>query len=344
MQLWESYHSCQQAEDEDPWPDLRRMPEFINIYSCLRLVGDPIDPSTDLAEDDQGNMPGLFRSSIQPISVRQIVGLLTKVLPADLLRQVATVFNTTADGKDGLIPPEKTLAALSDLLQAEDDELDRLLNAPFYSISPVAPRESWIAEIVAVQEEWRERFELDPQRDRSSNHADYFRVWDMREGWSDGAYQRDDAHPLRDIAKEFRINESTAKSRYLRAFQLISGHKFTPENWFKLMGVQQLSELFDPHIPTVLRQRTLRRPVPREIDTTTISEGKYSAPEVEAPRPSREVDGMSGPEIASQILQLIAVGRTDDQIMDELYLEEDTRPAVEEIRRRGDLLPSPIDE
>lgn len=244
-----------------------------------------------------------------------------------------------ADGKEERCEPEEVLEALSDLVHSDDPELTALLNAPFYCVSPVAPRERCQADLASVQAEWRRRLNLSTRRERSSNYGDYLRAWDLREGWSQGEYWRERVQTIADMASSLGESPTTVRNWYVRAFQLISGHEFTPEKWLELMGSQQLSELFGvTPSPTVLR-RAARSPQRREVDATTLTRGSGNVDSVTGRSPSSDADGPSVDAMVGAIYEGIARGCTDEEILGDLELNPAALDAIRFLRDREDLRP-----
>lgn len=344
MQLWQICRTVEQSGDELSWGDVRRQPAILNGCLAVRIFGRPIDPAMEFDQLDEGACSEVvFRDSLQPLSVKQLAGVLAKMLSADALRNLAGVFRQLADGREERCKPEEAVEAASDLLFSDDPELSALLDAPFYCVSPVAPRERCQADLASVQAEWRERLELPARRERSSNYENYFRAWDLREGWSQGEYRREDVRTVAETASSLGESPTTVRNWYIRAFQLISGHECTPANWFALMGAQQLSELFGvTPSPTAVR-RAARSPQPREIDVTTITRGSGNADSVTGRSPRSEDGGQNAETLMVAIYECMDRGSTDEEVLDELELRPTALDAVSFLRSRPDLRPADSD-
>jgi hypothetical protein len=207
-------------------------PAFLNATAAIQVFGEPIDPAIrfeDLSADSGTRL--FFRDALQPVSVKSIAGVLMRMMSARGLQNLAQWLEHCADGKDGRIPPDQVLTDIGDFLHSQNPELNAILDAPFYSLSPVAPREQLTSDLVAAQAEWRTRLELPTSRDRSNDYPDYLEVWDRCEGFSAGQYHRESVHSFVAIARESMMPASTIRNRYHRAFQLISGHDYSLEKW-----------------------------------------------------------------------------------------------------------------
>jgi len=172
-------------------------------------------------------------------------------------------------------------------------------------------------------------------RDRSEKLAEYIKVWDLREGWVDGGYDRSRERTLREIAQELGKNLYTTRNHYCSAFEMIFGHDYSPELWCRVMGQLKLAELTESVDARVSHKRPLKSP------------GRAAAPEsrVASTRAASGAPGLASGavpsagdaelrELFSDILTLVRKGAEDEQIRKELDLTENALPVIEYLRRR----------
>ena len=340
IQIWEIWRTIQAAGEGLSWDDVRISPAFLNATAAIQVFGAPIDPAVgfdDLTADAGTRL--FFRDALQPVSVKSIAGVLMRMISANGLRNLAQMLAHCADAKDRQIPPDQVLADVGEFLHSQDPELNATLDAPFYSLSPVAPREQLTSDLVAAQAEWRTRLDLPTSRDRSNDYPEYLEVWDRCEGFSEGQYHRRDVHSFSALASEWRQSASTIRNRYHRAFQRISGQAYSFDNWVALMGVQQLSSFFGDEVNPTSRRRFRRSPDETEIDFSTVTDRESSI----EPRPAGHTDTTLNLHdtayVIRQICQLIEHAVGDQEIVDriEMNATQDILEAIAYLRIRDDL-------
>ena len=197
LQIWQIWRTSQSSGEGLGWDQVRRHPVFLNAASAIQVFGEPIDPAVSFEDLPEENVSSLFfRDALQPVSVKAIAGVLMKMMSAEGLRTLAQTLYHCADGKDGQIHPQQVLDDLADFLHTQDPKLNALLDAPFYSVSPVAPREQLMTDLAAAQAQWRARLELPTSRDRSNDYPNYLSAWDKCEGYGSGEYRRREMNHL----------------------------------------------------------------------------------------------------------------------------------------------------
>ena len=107
-------------------------------------------------------------------------------------------------------------------------------------------------------------------RDRSDKYVEYLQVWDLREGWIGGAYDRTKECKLKDIAAELKLSPSTVNNHYRNGFELIVGYPYSPELWLRMLGVLKLSALRGSELGQVSRHRPLKSPSPRPVPESVV--------------------------------------------------------------------------
>lgn len=336
FQLFSIFREAGGGDGTDAWAHIRREPTFLDACNCVQILGPPIDPRLEYADIDGQVSAEFSRLAFTRPAVKTLVGILPRMVQSDTLRQIGIALQKRADAADGLIDVADSLAAMESIINSDQEDLNSMLDAPFYSVSPAAPREMWEAEMAAVQAEWRDRLGLQVRRNHPAKYASYFQAWDLREGWNDGEYSRNGVLPLREVATTLDISLSKAGLHYSRAFELISGHEFTPGNWARVMGIQQLSELFGTLPMDVAIRRAVRAPQQERNNWPAVAESE-SSDFCEA-EPSSEVHS---PEesLMNEVLRLIEAGSDNQQIASELGLNfsDDLADGFDFLRCRSDL-------
>ncbi|QDT03115.1 hypothetical protein K227x_14950 [Rubripirellula lacrimiformis] len=315
-------------------------PLILRTMLGLGVNGLPVDPATDFTDliGDRDQRQWL-RGAIQPITVRSIAGLLIAYLGEETLSEVGAAFQLASKGDRNSDDRKK---AVLQVKQCQLDELDQFLDAPFYSLSPVAPRDQMISDLARIQAEWRERHNLPTTRSREPELKNYLRAWDLREGWENGEYRRGAIRLLKDVADTLGKNKSTTNNWYRSAFHLITGHDFSSANWQELMSAMHLTGLIEESVNPISVDRLKRAPSPRPVDDTTISEGRNRSG-------GGLVEGLAvsgslfDPEqCITEILRLIDEGQTDDQIIDEIGLGEQVSKGIAFLRENRELDSKPL--
>jgi hypothetical protein len=332
IQLWNMLQSASFADDVETESFFRNDPSCTLAAKLIGISGPPIDPATEFSDIIDSNMKRAWlRGAIQPVPVRAIVAVLLSALDARTLDQLATILRAA----EGDPRSDERLKSLLRLYQCESSVLDGVLDAPYYSISPVAPREQLVSDLVNLQDAWRTRLNLPTKRDTAPKYPNYLRVWDMREGWHEGRYDRTQARTIKSISRELGKNAKTVNGWYRRGFELVAGHKYTQANWIALMGSVHLSELFGPVSP-VTQKRAINPPTRQDVDNTTISTGLEDlAGGLVGQRASSDLG--DGAATAERILRHIDDGLRNAEICDELEMDECIEPAIEVLRTRREI-------
>ena len=224
-------------------PQLRQM---MSDLAAVMLVSigvstQNVSPNTEFADLGQENIPGWMAGSVHPISFRGILGLLLAHLPPNAICEVTELFqlaaSTPADEGDGRVEALMRLGALTDdIFNQYSDEL-------IVSLSPTASVRQLQEDISNAVSTFRDLRSIPPQRNREDCYPEYLRVWDLREGWVSGEYHADHEHRFEQIATELKESISTVHNRYRSAFELITGHPYSPELWFRVFAPLKISNV-----------------------------------------------------------------------------------------------------
>jgi hypothetical protein len=305
----------------------------------IGVSGEPPDPATEFATLDSGSLKSAWLSgAIHPISLRGLVGLLLAFLPKETLGDIGSLFtNASSDDDDEREPQMEALVGLSTLAAPG---LDEFPNEPIVSINPAASGRQIEEAATNLLKEWKTERGLSEQRDRSDKYAEYLQVWDMREGWRGGSYDRSIERTLEDIAAELKLSPSTVNNHYRRAFELIVGYPYSPDLWRRFFGILKLSELGGAILGTVSRRRPLKSPTRRPVPETIVTPAGDDSDEPGIATSGAECsDEAEYSDLLSDISSLIDLGRNDQQIVAELDLTESALPAIAYLRGRQQEMP-----
>ena len=132
-------------------------------------------------------------------------------------------------------------ALMSFWLRASNEELDKFPQVPIVSFNLDAPTDEILKTVETQVREWKKPRGTTTNRRRQDKVSEYLRVWDLREGWSDGDYDPSNEKTLKAIAKETNSAVGTVSNRYQAAFKLIVGCDYSPELWDRLFGAYKIS-------------------------------------------------------------------------------------------------------
>lgn len=305
----------------------------LHVLMAIGVSGEPPDPAIEFAnlDPDHPNHVWLY-AAVQPLTLRALSGLCLRHLPKDTLGFLGMIFLEAACD-DEVNQPPRILQSLEKLVRREDAELNSYPDAPFVAINPAASSRQIQAALQALLPQWRNERNLNEQRDRSDKYEDYLRVWDLREGWQEGRYDNANERLFREVAAELQVNRATVISHYRKAFELIVGHPYSPEMWFRVFGLLKLSG-FVEQAGSVSRRRPSASPVRRPIPESALQSSAIN-PEMPGIASAQSVpSNVDGMVLYMDIIGLLGSGRTDEQIVRELDLSPRGLALIAEIRKR----------
>jgi hypothetical protein len=319
---------------------------FDNEMQCaaaamLRLIGisgRPIDPATSFTEISKGLKPAWLSGVVHPISLRGLIGLVVVGLPEATLLDLGNLLLSLGDAPSEELLRGK-LRVTEGLLKLDAPELDCYPDEPIVSINPAASERQLAVALCDLLGEWKSERNLTERRNRPEKFAEYMQVWDIREGWADGRYERDRERTLKSVAEELKEPISTVYNRYCSAFQLITGRAYTPELWLRIFGALKLVELTDQVTRNRLRRQTKSR-TPRPVPDSVLAPRDKSGDGRGLTENVSTQDDCATRELLFDIATLIDKGRSDGEIVAELELEDSAIDAavIAHLRERGELL------
>ena len=202
-------------------------------------------------------------------------------------------------------------------------------------MNPAASARQITEAVSELLKSWKSQRGLTEKRDRSDKYPDYLRVWDLREGWSGGAYDITREKKLKEVAIELGLELLTVNNHYRSAFELIIGQPYSPAMWFRVFGVNKFADLTGEGVqgPVTHRRPTVSptpRPVPESVLGCVSGEGHDVSPttQVHAPN-SAEVA-----RLIEQIRELLPQEPDDARLAERLELGPKALPAIARLRER----------
>ena len=293
---------------------LSKLGRFLLSAIC---VGVREDPSTEFEQLGEGDLKsGWMSGAVHPLTNRQLAILLIASLPDKALSEVGLCMMNAALAKDigGEPRKESEIIKLNDMTH---EGLDGFVGSQMVSINPAASSRDVKQSIDKLLIEWKDELGLSQQRIPSEDKLlTYLEVWDLREGWSQGHYERAAESSFREIAENRKVSVKTIHNQYKSAFELITGHTYSIGNWVELFGSLKLNALFG-NLGRAARLRPLIERTRREIPESVVSSNQL--PDFISTNAVSEDIPVA--ELVAALKGLIAAEKTDEDIAAELNLQ-----------------------
>ena len=261
--------------------------------------------------------------AVAPAMIRTLAHMLLLMLPKDERAQLGRLFNESAQYETS---NQAQMAAFHQRLASLPGDIWKSFpDVPIVSINLQVPQRAIAEAIETLVRRWKQEQGITETRRRDDKLDEYLAVWDLREGWVDGAYDGTREKQFLEIAKQLHVPLPTLRSRYQAAFKILTGHDYQPELWIRLFGPIKLSRLNDPvgrsRLALYRPWRTRNR---RPVSESVLLPGRRHG---ENPR-FLESAGITPSDIGLVELQLdvqdlIKRGQTDDQIRQTLYADRE---------------------
>ncbi|MEQ8854386.1 hypothetical protein [Gimesia sp.] len=294
------------------------------MLAMIGFSGDPISPETEFTELDSETLPSWMSGAIQPISFRGLTGLLLAYLPEDVIQQIAELFQSDSGAEE-----DHRIESLLRLHEIPAPFLDQYPDELILSVSPTASVRNLTDDMSAVLESFRRERNISARRNREDLYSSYLQVWDLREGWESGTYVSGRERRLTDIAAELQESLTTIHNWYKRAFELITGHRYSPEHWFRVFGPLKFIDFEGVlELGEILLRRPRRSPTPRAItDTASSSEERDGILSQQSTEDDFEVLDMR-----MDLRELLAMDLTDEELAERFGADKIN--LIREYRRR----------
>lgn len=293
------------------------------ILRSIGVVGEPPDPKSPFSALGESQLNSAWQSgALQPLTLRGMAAILLVALSDETLATLGLLFAEAScdDTEDG---HNRILSSLIALQEAKKPELDQYPDEPFVSINPAASTRQVNEAVGDLLKEWKARLGLSEQRNRADKYQTYLDVWDRREGWVNGRYDLSEEKILREIAKVNGESTSTVNNQYRRAFELIIGHPYSPDLWWRTMGIHKVVQSSFEMSAVSRRRPTVsptRRPVPEsqlgaELDAVNR-------------QPTPSGNEYTYEELVWDVRDLVSKGKSDEEIMQSLGMQADDAECV----------------
>lgn len=287
----------------------------VNVASNV-LPPDPRDGFATLGMGTLGS--GWEGGAVAPAMLRTFAHMLMLALPKAERAQLGRLLNESAEyessDKSQMASIHQRLAALP------GDVWNSFPIAPVISINLQSPQRAITEAVETLVRRWKQERGITETRRRDDKLDEYLEVWDLREGWADGAYHGSHEKQFHEISEQLQVPLPTVVNRYRAAFKYLTGHDYQPELWIRLFGPIKLSRMSAPGGGSRLaRYRPWRTRNLRPVAEGVLLPGRREA---DNPR-FLEGAGITASEIGLVELQidvqtLIARGDSNDQIQHEL--------------------------
>lgn len=260
----------------------------MQMIGAIGVTGEPVDPAKSFEELGGCDLdPAFLSGAIQPMTLRSVAVMLTRLLPASERAVLGAILTTSAsdeyalDGDDADRSFQK-IAALCRLAQLASPAMDSYPDTPLFYVHLGASQRTIVQAVKEQVRRWKQRRGITERRVHTSKLQSYLDVWDQREGWTGSGYQRSREHSFTEIMRQSKQSLSTIANQYTSAFQMITGRKFSPSLWWRLFGPLKLSELFVDRAEILSRpirrhqQSPVRRPVPESVVAPVLQDAPGS--------------------------------------------------------------------
>ena len=304
------------------------------ILDTIGVNAEPADPALSFSQIGAADLnPAWLSGAVQPMTLRGMVFTLLNALPPAERGAVAAVFQSSIRPEDGVVGDDarKSLQARKAMMimsQMPGPIFDSYPDVPLCYLNPEASQRTIVGDVENLVSYWKRRRHIAERRVRTDKFRSYLTVWDSREGWDGGRYDRSREKGLTEIGQEVRMPVSTVMNQYRSAFELITGHTFSVDLWRRLFGPLKFSSLFAAASDSWSNpiRRRLQSPVGRPVPESVVSPGDVESRSGGVVRNEAVTDpATQESDLLLDIEELIRAGRTDDQIVAELEL---TDPAL----------------
>ncbi|WP_437192471.1 hypothetical protein [Planctomicrobium sp. SH527] len=330
QQAWELARRFFQQE---PCPSPRE--QFFREYA-VQVLGSigvgriPADPVLEFNQlGSEAAVESWLAGTIHPVSCRGLLGMLIAALPKETLAQIGLNLMRSFTGAGEL--DEKKRTALLQLAQQNDPSLDDYVNVPVLTIAPSASLRALHRDLPRALQPWREGTDAGDHRNRTGKYCDYLKVWDLREGWRNGRYDNAAEMRLRDVAEQLKLSPGTVHNHYRSAFELITGHPYSPSLWLRVFGPRKLSG-FTEVVGRVAARRPHRSRIPREVPESVITPVQASSGFVQTNSIASGNEAFS--DLLMDLRELVDQGLTNEEISERLELGPQGAAIVQAVRDR----------
>jgi hypothetical protein len=341
LTFWEEVGRYRRGRPDDP-PERKLLGYAATlVLAAIGVSGEPVSPATPFPElIDAGGDPAFLGGSVQPMTLRGVAAMMLAALPpADRAFVGSLLLNSGMEEHHKGLDPATRSAESDVLARTPSPALDSYPDAPLFYVHLGASQRAIVRDTEDQVRRWKARRGVESSKVHTAKLAEYLRVWDLREGWAGGGYDRALELPFAAVAGELKRPLATVVSRYRTAFEFVVGRPFTPELWWRVFGPLKYSRLFGDaktaHSAGVRRrlQSPVTRPVPDSV-VSPVTDATRASTTVE--RGSAVGDNVAFADLLIDLRDLIARGLTDEEVARRLELADPE--VVADFRRHSEEL------
>ena len=320
LQLWQlARRRHEQPRHEDPSERVREEVAS-QILGGIGVSASVVPPDPQLGADALGpkDLGAAWEGgAVAPATFRTLAHMLLAALPAPQRSQLGRLLVESSEFDSGDVG--HMLGVHERLDTMGEPAWDSFPSAPVLSVNLQMPQRAIAEAVEQLVRRWKHDRAISEQRRRDDKLAFYLATWDAREGWSGNGYASRE-RTFREISQATGDPIPTVVSRYRTAFHYLTGHDYTPSLWINVMGPLKLKQLVLGSTELVQR-RPWRSPNLRPVSESVLLPGRKEWDRYEF----LEVAGVTASDIAlvdlsMDIATLLDLGRTDDQIIEELEI------------------------
>ena len=211
---------------------------------CFGIGVAPPPPHTPAEELGLNQLGRIWQdAAIAPATYRTLATLLLD-LAEPARRQVAEWLRESAvppDGEDEEQRKVRKIDMLMRLLRLDDSELDKQPSRAVIGVNIEVPRQTILDAVEKLVSQWKHEQGVSERRRRLDMYGSYLKAWDLREGWAGSSYSLQQERSWDAIAGTLSEHRSTVHDWHKAGFQLITGHSYTFDHWFRLFMVDKLT-------------------------------------------------------------------------------------------------------
>lgn len=235
------YLACWKQARDDSAATLEERTRARQLLLFINVSLEPVDPGIAVADIGKRELAsGFQRGAVLPMTFRSILGLLLIAPPEvraaarDLLLKTQSIDTSTHQG---------TCKLHSVLNEGQSTNLDVLVPGMHFTLNPTASQRAMVDGMTNASKANKSKMKIPEKRRRLPEIAAYLHVWDQREGWANVTYDLSRERTLKEIASAEGTAASTVASRYKSGFEIITGHPYSPETWFRIFGVIKVQQI-----------------------------------------------------------------------------------------------------
>jgi hypothetical protein len=280
---------------------------------AIGVSGKTFDPTIEFKDLSKARIETEWLSgAVHPVSMRGLASLLVSSLPKDALQKIGmAIIEAGLDEESGKAP--RKIQSLAKIASYDNPELDAFTMEPFVSINPDASGRQVQPEIMSLLKRWKSQYQLPETRDKSKSELACLDVWDRREGWQNGSYSLSREQLFREIAGQLSRPLTTVHAQYKRAFELISGHKYSVQNWLDLFGPIKLSSLYERDSDAGLSRNLVEKST-QDVPETRLGQNAKCDEGIVGLNSIAAKEDHSDFERLSDLKEMFSAGKTNAQI------------------------------